>query len=183
MINKETGAIETENDLSNAKFDVDVQVGPSSSSKRAATVRSLTGMMAITQDPETQQVLQAMAMMNMEGEGISEVRDFFRLKLLKMGALKPTDEEAQKMMVESQNAKPNANDLYLQSAAEAEQARAVKARADTVLTVAKADETQANTMKILSEIDEGDSRLAMDAAALVQSTRKEMNNGRNERQD
>jgi hypothetical protein len=49
--------------------------------------------------------------------------------------------------------------------------------------VAKADETQANTMKILSEIDEGDSRLAMDAAALVQSTRKEMNNGRNERQD
>jgi hypothetical protein len=30
---------------------------------------------------------------------------------------------------------------------------------------------------------EGDSRLAMDAAALVQSTRKEMNNGRNERQD
>lgn len=177
MVNQETGEIETENDLADARFDVAVEVGPSSSSKRAATVRALTGMAAITDDPETKQVLGAMAMMNMEGEGINEVRDYFRGKLLRMGVVKPTEEEAQTMMQEQQNAQPSPNDLYLQSAAEAEQARAVKARADTVLTVAKADETQANTMKILSEIEEKDSRLALDAAALVQSTRKGTNNG------
>ena len=45
---------------------------------RAATVRALTGMMAITDDPQTKQVLQAMAMMNMEGEGISDVLDWLR---------------------------------------------------------------------------------------------------------
>ena len=162
MVNKETGEIENENDLSDAKFDVDVQVGPSSSSKRAATVRALTGMMAITQDPETAQVLQAMAMMNMEGEGISEVRDFFRSKLLKMGALKPTDEEAQKMAQDAQNAKPDPNTKYLEAAATAEEARAVKARADTVLTVAKAEETQASTMKIISEIDASEQQQALE---------------------
>jgi len=177
MVNQETGEIETENDLADARFDVAVEVGPSSSSKRAATVRALTGMAAITDDPETKQVLGAMAMLNMEGEGISDVRDYFRGKLLRMGVVKPTEEEAQQLAAAAQNAQPSPNDLYLQSAAEAEQARAVKARADTVLTVAKADETQANTMKILSEIDEKDSRLALDAAALVQSTRKGMNNG------
>lgn len=176
MVN-DKGEVETENDLSEAEFDVNVDVGPSSSSKRAATVRALTGMASLTDDAETKQVLGAMAMMNMEGEGITEVRDYFRKKLLRMGVVKPTDDEAQTLMVEAQNAKPDANTQYLQSAATAEEARAVKARADTVLTVAKAEETQANTMKILSEIDEGDSRLAMDAAALVQSTRKGMNNG------
>ena len=70
----EIGEVIMENDLSKASFDVDVDVGPSSSSKRSATVRALTGMMQITADPEMQSVLGSMAMMNMEGEGISEVR-------------------------------------------------------------------------------------------------------------
>ncbi len=76
------GEMVVENDLSEAQFDVAVDVGPSSSSRRSATVRALTGMMAITNDPETQQVLQAMAMMNLEGEGVADVREFFRKKTL-----------------------------------------------------------------------------------------------------
>ena len=67
MIDTETGAMVMDNDLSTATFDVVAEVGPSSSSKRAATVRALTGMLQITTDPETAQVLTAMAMMNMEG--------------------------------------------------------------------------------------------------------------------
>ncbi len=93
----ETGEVVLENDLSQAKFDVVADVGPSSSSKRQATVRALTGMMAISDDPETKQVLQAMAMLNMEGEGIGDVRDFFRKKLLRMGVVKPTEQEAEQM--------------------------------------------------------------------------------------
>ena len=42
-----------ENDLSKASFEVIVDVGPSSTSKRAGTVRALTGMMTLPQDPET----------------------------------------------------------------------------------------------------------------------------------
>ena len=90
VLNQETGEIEYENDLSSAKLDVAVDVGPSSSSRRAATVRSLMGMIQISSDPETRTVLTAMAMMNMEGEGIGEVRDYFRKRLVMMGVIEPT---------------------------------------------------------------------------------------------
>lgn len=158
----EEGEVEVENDLSEAEFDVAVQVGPSSSSKRAATVRALTGMMQITQDPETLQVLSAMAMMNMEGEGITEVRDYFRKKLLRLGVVEPTDEEKQTLIQEAQNAKPDPQTLYLQAAAQEAEANAQRSRADTVLTVAKAEETKAKTLKTVSEVDAMDQKQALE---------------------
>lgn len=147
------GEIEYENDLSEAKFDVAVDVGPSSASKRQTTVRSLMGMMQISQDPETLQVLGAMAMMNMEGEGIQDVRDYFRKRLIRMGVVEPTEPEAQALMEEMQNAQPDANTLFLQASAQEAEAKAGKARADTVLTVAKAKESEAKTMETLAGID------------------------------
>lgn len=158
----EKGEIETENDLSEAEFDVNVDVGPSSSSKRAATVRALTGMASLTDDAETKQVLGAMAMMNMEGEGITEVRDYFRKKLLRMGVVKPTEEEQQTMAEEAQNAKPDPNTQYLQAAADEASANATQARAKTILTVAQADETKAKTMKTLADVDSSEQRQAME---------------------
>lgn len=158
----EKGEIETENDLSEAEFDVNVDVGPSSSSKRAATVRALTGMASLTDDAETKQVLGAMAMMNMEGEGITEVRDYFRKKLLRMGVVKPTEEEQQTMAEEQANQKPDPNTQYLQAAADEATANATQARAKTILTVAQADETKAKTMKTLAEVDSTEQRQAME---------------------
>jgi hypothetical protein len=143
----EIGEVITENDLSKASFDVDVDVGPSSSSKRSATVRALTGMMQITADPEMQSVLGSMAMMNMEGEGISEVRDFFRQKLIRMGVVKPTEAETEEMMAAMQNQPPDPNALFLQAAAEEATAKAAKARADVVKTIADAELTQARVLE------------------------------------
>lgn len=149
----ESGEVEHENDLSSADFDVSVEVGPTSASKRQASVRALTTMMQITQDQETLQVLGSMAMMNMEGEGVGEVRDYFRQKLLRMGVLKPTDEELKKMQEEAANAAPDPNTQFLMASADQAQAEAVKARADTVLTVSKAKETEAKTAETLSKIE------------------------------
>jgi len=161
MVN-EKGEIETENDLSEAEFDVNVDVGPSSSSKRAATVRALTGMASLTDDAETKQVLGAMAMMNMEGEGITEVRDYFRKKLLRMGVVKPTEEEQRTMAEEQANQQPDPNTQYLQAAADEATANATQARAKTILTVAQADETKAKTMKTLADVDSSEQRQAME---------------------
>lgn len=149
----EKGETEYENDLSQAKFDVAVDVGPSSASKRQATVKALLGMMQITQDPETMQVLGAMAMMNMEGEGIGDVRDFFRKRLLRMGVIEPTDEEAQQLAMEAQNQKPDPNALFLEASAQEAHARAGKAQADTLLAVAKAKESEAKTVETLAKTD------------------------------
>lgn len=139
----------TENDLSEATFDVAVSVGPSSESRRAATVRALTSMMAITQDPEISQVLANMALMNMEGEGVDEARSFFRGRLLRAGVVQPTEEEAAMLAQERQAAaaQENANETFLKAASEEAVAKAAKARADTVLTVAKAEQTRALTQE------------------------------------
>ena len=152
-IDQETGEIVLENDLSEASFDVVADVGPSSSSKKQATVRALTNMLQITQDPETSQVLTAMAMMNMEGEGLSETNDFFRKKLLRMGAVKPTEEEREELMAEMQGQPQDPNAVYLQAAAEEATAKAAQARASTVKTVADAELSRAKTVETLSNID------------------------------
>ena len=155
VVNEE-GEIEYENDMSSAEYDVVVSVGPSSSTKRLATVRALTDMMTMTQDPEMTQVLSAMAMLNMEGEGISDVREYFRKKLLMMGVLKPTEVEAQEMAAAAQNAQPDPQAQYLQAASEEAIARASKAQADSILAVAKAEEARAKTTETLSKVSTTD---------------------------
>ena len=152
-IDEETGEIETENDLSEASFDVVSSVGPSFVSRREATVRSITNMIAVSDDPETRQVLTSMAVMNMEGEGIEDVREYFRKKLVQLGVLKPTEEEAQQMMLAMEGQQQDPNAIFLQAAAEEAVAKAAKARADTVETVANAELKRAQTMETLAKID------------------------------
>jgi hypothetical protein len=168
LLNEETGEVEYENDLSRAKFDVAVDVGPSSSSKRQATVRSLVGMIQISQDPETRMVLTAMAMMNMEGEGIGEVRDYFRTKLVQMGVIEPTEEEAAEMMAAMQNQQPDPQSLYLQAEATKAQAQAVKAQADTEYTMARAEETRAKTIETLASVENDQRESAVKTAKNLQ---------------
>jgi hypothetical protein len=167
-IDTETGAVVMANDLSSATFDVVSEVGPSSSSKRAATVWALTGMLQITQDPETQQVITAMAMMNMEGEGIGDANTYFRKKLLRMGVVKPTDDEAQELMAEMQGQPQDPNSMYLQAAAEEATAKAAQARASTVKTVADAELSRAKTLETLSKVDETAQNMALTNAEAVQ---------------
>jgi len=167
-IDQETGEMVMENDLTSATFDVNVDVGPSSSSKKAATVRALTGMLQITTDPETAQVLGAMAMMNMEGEGISDANAYFRKKLLRMGVVKPTEKEAEELMAEMQGKPQDPNAMYLQAAAEEATAKAAKARADTVETIANAELRHAQTLETLGKVDENAQNMALTNAEAVQ---------------
>ena len=162
-VDQETGEVLMANDLGTAKFDVDVDVGPSSSTKRAATVRALTGMMQITQDPETLQVLGAMAMMNMEGEGVGDVQDYFRKRLIRLGVVKPTDAEAEALMAEMQAAgqQQDPNAIFLQAAAEEAVAKAAKARADTVETIASAELKRAQTAETIAKASEIDQNIAL----------------------
>jgi hypothetical protein len=158
------GEVIMDNDLSEARFDVVATVGPSSQSQRAATVRSLLGMLQLVQDPQTQQVLLAMAFQNMEGEGISDVRSFFRNQMVKAGILKPTDEEAQALAAAMQNAQPDPQAQYLQAAAAEAMAKASKAQADVVKTVADSELVKAKTVETLARLEMDDQKAAIDAA-------------------
>lgn len=169
IIDQETGDITYENDLTKATFDVAVDVGPSFSSKRDATVRALTGMMQVTSDPTTQQVLQAMAIMNMDGEGIDEVREFFRKQMVQMGVIKPTEEEQMAMMeaMMAQGQQQDPQSMYLMAAAQEAQAKAMQAQANTEYSLARAEETKAKTMETLSNIDIDQRKAAIETAEKI----------------
>lgn len=156
-----------ENDLSEARYDVTVEVGPSSSSRRQSLVRELTGVLQITTDPEVQQVLQSLIMANLEGEGMQEVREWFRARLLKMGVAKPTAEEQEKLAAEAEaaaGAPPDPQTQYLLAAADAEQAKASDSRAATIVKVTQAEKNRADTAKTLAEIDADELRVSIEAA-------------------
>lgn len=153
MIDGKTGETVKQYDFANAKFDVAVEVGPSSSSKRAATVRAVTGMLAITKDPESAAVLEALAMMNMEGEGIGDVRAFFRQKLVRMGVMQPTPEEMEAMQKEAANQPEDPNKQLADAMANEANAKAQKAQAETGLTLAKIEQARADTAKVMADMD------------------------------
>ena len=167
QIDEETGELIYENNLGDALFDVAVDVGPSSSSRRDATVRALTGMMQVTTDPTTQQVLQAMAIMNMEGEGIGDIKEYFRKQLVQMGVLQPTEEEQQQMMEAQANVPQDPQTAYLLAEAAKAQALAIKAQADTEYTLARSEETKAKTIQTLSSVDIDERKSAIETAEKI----------------
>lgn len=155
-----------ENDLSDADFDVVTVVGPSSVSRKSSTVSTLTEMLPMVQDPETAQVLTSMIMMNLEGEGIGDVRDYFRRKLIHMGAVKPNDEEAQALQEEAAataQQPPDANTQFMLASTEQASAQAAKARADIMLVAAKTRESEAKTLETFAGITQAERQQAIDA--------------------
>lgn len=167
----EAGTMELENDLSRASFDVKAEVGPSTQSKRDATVRTIAGALAASTDPQVKGVLELMLAMNIDGEGMADVRPFFRKKLVTMGVLEPTQEEAQQMAAAAQQQQPDPQTLYLQSAAAEMQARATKAQADTALAIAKSEETKAKTVETLANVNiSAQSQAIKTAEAIARAT-------------
>jgi hypothetical protein len=73
-----------------------------------------------------------------------------------MGVVKPTDDELKELQAEMANTPPDPNSQFLAASADQAAAQAVKARADTVLVVAKTQESKAKTAEILAGIELGE---------------------------
>ena len=160
-LDEETGEPTTKNDLSKANFDIAVDVGPSSSSRRDATVSALTNMMQMTSDPEDIKILQAMALMNMDGEGLSDLNEFYRKQLVQKGVLQPNEEEQEAMAEAAENPPPDPNSEFLLAEAEKSKAQAEESKSKTAVnyanvdkTVAETGKTDAETIKIMEEAAE-----------------------------
>lgn len=162
------------NNVQDGSFDVWVDVGPSSSSQRSATVRSLTGLASMTSDEQQKSVLLATAAMNIEGEGLSDLRAWNRKNLVRMGVIKPTPEEAEELAREAANQPPDAQTQYLQAAAAEADAKAQKAQADSVKVAADTEKVKANTAKILSELDTEAQNRVLDLARALREEREPM---------
>ncbi|MBL4766513.1 MAG: hypothetical protein JKY94_02160, partial [Rhodobacteraceae bacterium] len=101
-------------DLTKAGFDINVDVGPSSKSKRDATVKAILNLMQITQDPQTLSVLTAEVLKLIEGEGLGDLREWSRKKLVQMGVSKPTDQDLKEAADAQENQQPDPNAEFLQ---------------------------------------------------------------------
>ncbi len=156
------GVVEVENDIANAKFAIAVTVGPSSSSAKASTVRALNAMQAASADPETKMVLGAMAILNMEGEGVGDAQAYFRKKMVRGGIIKPNEQEAQEMAQEAAQRGKTPQDIYLEAAAQEASANAQRAQVDAILKGTQAQQNKVKTAQIAQEIQQSMNEATLD---------------------
>lgn len=166
------------NDLRNATLDVSVNVGPSSQSRRDATVRGLTSVMSIIQNPQDIEILTASVLQNMEFEGSEAVNKYYRRKLVKLGVETPTPEEAEELQAAAEadaQKPPPADQQFLLAEKAKSEALAQKALADTGLSIAKTEQAMAEAAKTTSDIKIGQLGAQLDVLAAVDSSLEAMN--------
>ena len=160
MLNNGEGGYD--NDLAASGMDVNIEVGPTSATKRQSIVNSTVNLLGVSQDPENRLVLETTALRNLDGEGMGEIREYARKKLLQIGIGEPTDEDIQAAQAAAQQPQePTPNDQYLLAEAQKAEAEAQKAQADIQLKIAQAQKTAAEAQQIGAP----DPNVSMDVAA------------------
>lgn len=157
------------NDLSRARFDVAVEVGPSSDSKRSAALdASLKLLGAIGSDvPDAKQVVTYQAMKNMGGEGIIDMRKWADDRLLRMGCGTPTPEQQQQIQQEQAVQKPSAIDQLALAQAKAELAKAQKLIEEQALIIAKTKKTEIDGVVALEKVGLDKSKAQVDSTVAL----------------
>jgi len=125
--------------------------------------------MQMTTDPADLKVLTSLALMNIEGEGLGDVRDFYRKQLVQIGVMQPTDEERAEMeaAMQAQQQQQDPQALYLMAEAEKAQAQALQAQANTIKAQADANKSEAQAIATLAGIEDDQARTAIEAAKAI----------------
>jgi hypothetical protein len=186
VFNSKTGKIDKQIDFGRARFDIETEVGPTSASRRSAIVRTVASLIGQATDPETALVLTHVGLMNLEAEGMEDVRSWSRKKLLAMGVAQPTPEEEAAIAAEQASAppaQPDPNAVLASAMAEEASAKAAKAVADTALAEARTQETQAKTAETLAGIPLAQQKQAVETAkAIMAETAPDMTIANNQEQ-
>ncbi|AFJ47268.1 C-terminal part of putative portal protein [Shimwellia blattae DSM 4481 = NBRC 105725] len=178
VVDRQTGQVVALNDLSTGRYDVTVDVGPSYTARRDATVAALTSVLSTMapQDPDAG-IIRGLIMENMDGEGLDDYKEYNRNKLLTAGIVKPRNAKEQALVQQAQAAaqsQPDANMVLAQAQMVAAQAEVQKANNETAQTQIKAFtaqqdamESQANTVYKLAQARNIDDKAVMEAIRLL----------------
>lgn len=163
ITDKQTGKIAVLNDITQGKFDVDVDVGESFSARRTQTRRDLMNLMQTTPpDSPYYSVIMSMVIANTEGEGVEDLQRFNRKQMLKNGVKKAEEEDAeivQELQQEMQAQQPpvDANVLLaqaeMQKAAVAEQKNQMEYQKFLMEYELKRAELQLEAQRVGAEIN------------------------------
>lgn len=178
VFDRQTGNVVALNDLSTGRYDVTVDVGPSYTARRDATVAALTSVLGTMapQDPDAG-IIRGLIMENMDGEGLDDYKEYNRNKLLTAGIVKPRNAKEQALVQQAQavaQSQPDPNMVLAQAQMVAAQAEAQKATNETAQTRIKAFtaqqdamESQANTVYKLAQARNIDDKAVMEAIRLL----------------
>ncbi|HGM6831970.1 TPA: portal protein [Serratia marcescens] len=178
VVDRQTGRVVALNDLSTGRYDVTVDVGPSYTARRDATVSVLTNVLnsMLPNDP-LRPAIQGVIVDNLDGEGMEDIKEFNRKQLLSSGIAKPRNHEEQQIVQQAQMAaqsQPNPEMVLAQAqmvAAEAENKKADNATRETVIKAftaqQDAQESQANVVYKLSQAQNINKKGVMDAIQLL----------------
>ena len=178
VVDRQTGQVVALNDLSTGRYDVTVDVGPSYTARRDATVAALTSVLSTMapQDPDAG-IIRGLIMENMDGEGLDDYKEYNRNKLLTAGIVKPRNAKEQALVQQAQEAaqsQPDANIVLAQAQMVAAQAEVQKANNETAQTQIKAFtaqqdamESQANTVYKLAQARNIDDKAVMEVIRLL----------------
>jgi hypothetical protein len=126
ITDRQTGKIAVLNDITQGKFDVDVDVGESFAARRTQTRRELMNLMQTTPpDSPYYSVIMSMVIANTEGEGVEDLQRFNRKQMLKNGVKKAEEEDAeimQELQQEMQAQQPPVDPNVLLAQAEMQKA-------------------------------------------------------------
>lgn len=178
VIDRQTGQPVALNDLSVGKYEVSVDVGESFASRRDATVRQLTAILqSLPPQHPYYSIIMSMIIDAMDGEGISELKDYNRQQLLLQGVMKPKTPEEQQMVQQAQQAaaqQPDAQAMAAQGMLLDGQSKMVNAQTNQLTAQVKAFTAQqdaqlkqAQTVKTIAEADNISKQRVMDALKLL----------------
>lgn len=178
VVDRQTGRVVALNDLSTGRYDVTVDVGPSYTARRDATVSVLTNVLStmLPNDP-MRPAIQGIILDNIDGEGLDDFKEYNRNQLLTSGIVKPRNEKEQQIVMQAQQAAANQQNpemVLAQAQMVAAQAEAQKATNETAQTQIKAFtaqqdamESQANTVYKLAHARNIDDKAVMEAIRLL----------------
>jgi len=178
VTDRQTGQVVALNDLSTGRYDVTVDVGPSYTARRDATVAALTNVLStmLPQDPDTG-IVRGIILDNMDGEGLDDFKEYNRKKLLTAGVVKPRNQKEQQIIQEAQMAAQSQQDpnmVLAQAQMVAAQAEAQKAQNETAQTQIKAftaqqdaQLSQAQVVKVLADAKATDAQSVQSALKIL----------------
>lgn len=178
VVDRQTGDVVALNDLSTGRYDVTVDVGPSYTARRDATVSVLTNVLStmLPNDP-MRPAIQGIILDNIDGEGLDDFKEYNRNQLLTSGIVKPRNEKEQQIVMQAKQAaanQPNPEMVLAQAQMVAAKAEEKKADNETRNTLIKAftaqqdaQESQANVVYKLSQAEHINKQGVMDAIKLL----------------
>lgn len=172
ITDEETGEIHGLNDISRGRYEVEADVGQSSQTRRQQLVRNLTALLATT-DPssDTYQIILGLILDNTDGEGLDDVKEWNRNKLIAAGVVKPQTSTEEKALIASQEEAANAPPapdmvaaqgiadrgkaaiLQQQNSATDQETKRMKLWLDTYTAFQNGKLTQAQVLESLAKVD------------------------------